>query len=267
MLLTEPIYYHLWFIYMLIVLYLFAPAAGSFLNRAQQKHVWYLIALWFFWASLLPIIDKPLDFQTYFTPDMNDYSPLKLSGYFLLGYNCRRFKTCQSRQLHENEYLPQLKQSLSSSGSCQKAGHGQQNPSGASHPHLRILVGDAVRPLFVQKEMWKLVAGTTKQPYVANPQWGSMHNYGAAVDVTLFDVQTGKQLDMGTPLDYFGPLAQPLLEDKYLRNGELNVAQVENRHILRDAMQDAGWHSINIEWWHFNAFPKADIRRNYSMVK
>jgi D-alanyl-D-alanine dipeptidase len=135
------------------------------------------------------------------------------------------------------------------------------------HPHLRILVGDAVRPLFVQKEMWKLVAGTTKQPYVANPQWGSMHNYGAAVDVTLFDVQTGKQLDMGTPLDYFGPLAQPLLEDKYLRNGELNVAQVENRHILRDAMQDAGWHSINIEWWHFNAFPKADIRRNYSMVK
>lgn len=89
MLLTEPIYYHLWFIYMLIVLYLFAPAAGSFLNRAAQKHVWYLIALWFFWASLLPIIDKPLDFQTYFTPDMDDYSPLKLSGYFLLGYALR----------------------------------------------------------------------------------------------------------------------------------------------------------------------------------
>ncbi|MGB3222466.1 MAG: acyltransferase family protein [Desulforhopalus sp.] len=89
MLLTEPIYYHLWFIYMLIVLYLFAPAAGSFLNRAPPKHVWYLIALWFFWVSLLPIIDKPLDFQTYFTPDMDDYSPLKLSGYFLLGFLLR----------------------------------------------------------------------------------------------------------------------------------------------------------------------------------
>lgn len=135
------------------------------------------------------------------------------------------------------------------------------------HPHLRILVGDAVRPLSVQKEMWRLVAGTTKQPYVANPKWGSMHNYGAAVDVTLFDVQIGKQLDMGTPLDYFGPLAQPLLENRFLQKGELNASQVENRLILRNAMEDAGWHSINIEWWHFNAFPKVDIRRNYSMIK
>lgn len=135
------------------------------------------------------------------------------------------------------------------------------------HPHLRILIGDAVRPLSIQKEMWKLVAGTTQQPYVANPKWGSMHNYGAAVDVTLFDVQTGKQLDMGTPLDYFGPLAQPLLENRYLQKGELNASQVENRLILRNAMEDAGWHSINIEWWHFNAFPKVDIRRNYSIIK
>ncbi len=135
------------------------------------------------------------------------------------------------------------------------------------HPHLRILVGDAVRPLSVQKEMWKLVAGTTKQPYVANPKWGSMHNYGAAVDVTLFDVQTGKQLDMGTPLDYFGPLAQPLLENRFLQKGELNASHIENRLILRNAMEDAGWHSLNIEWWHFNAFPKVHIRRNYSMIK
>ncbi|MBM9604057.1 acyltransferase [Desulfopila inferna] len=86
MLLTEPLYYHLWFIYMLIVLYLFAPAAGVFLKEAPRKHVWYLITLWFIWASLLPVIDQPLDLQTYFTPDMDDYSPLKLSGYFLLGY-------------------------------------------------------------------------------------------------------------------------------------------------------------------------------------
>ncbi|MGB3222468.1 MAG: M15 family metallopeptidase [Desulforhopalus sp.] len=135
------------------------------------------------------------------------------------------------------------------------------------HPHLRILVGDAVRPLSVQKEMWKLVAGTTQQPYVANPKWGSMHNYGAAVDVTLFDVQAGKQLDMGTPLDYFGPLAQPLLENRFLQKGELNASQLENRLILRKAMLNAGWHTINIEWWHFNAFPKAYIRKNYSKIK
>jgi surface polysaccharide O-acyltransferase-like enzyme len=83
---TEPIYYHLWFIYMLMVLYLFAPAISAFLTNSSRKHVWYLIALWFFWASMLPIIDTPLDFEPYFTPDMDDYSALRLSGYFLLGY-------------------------------------------------------------------------------------------------------------------------------------------------------------------------------------
>jgi surface polysaccharide O-acyltransferase-like enzyme len=85
-LLTEPVYYHLWFIYMLVVLYLFAPAISAFLNNSSRKHAWYLIVLWFFWASILPIIDTPLDFEPYFTPDMDDYSPLRLSGYFLLGY-------------------------------------------------------------------------------------------------------------------------------------------------------------------------------------
>jgi len=91
MLLTEPIYYHLWFVYMLIILYLLAPAAGAFLNYSPRKYTWYLIALWVIWASVLPIIDKPLPFDTYFTPDMDDYSALRLSGYFLLGYMLRDF--------------------------------------------------------------------------------------------------------------------------------------------------------------------------------
>jgi surface polysaccharide O-acyltransferase-like enzyme len=91
LLLTEPIYYHLWFIYMLLVLYLFAPAASAFLNEASRRHAWYLLALWFFWASILPVIEKLLAVETYFSPDMNDYSPLRLSGYFLLGYLLREW--------------------------------------------------------------------------------------------------------------------------------------------------------------------------------
>jgi surface polysaccharide O-acyltransferase-like enzyme len=89
MLLTEPIYYHLWFIYMLMVLYLFAPAASAFLNATPKKHAWYLLALWFFWASILPLIEKLFAFETYFSPGINDYSALRLSGYFLLGYMLR----------------------------------------------------------------------------------------------------------------------------------------------------------------------------------
>jgi surface polysaccharide O-acyltransferase-like enzyme len=99
MLLTEPIYYHLWFIYMLVVLYLFAPAISVFLNQAPKKHVWYLIALWFFWASLLPIVDQPLPLDIYFTPDMDDYSALRLSGYFLLGFMLRDRHARSRRQL------------------------------------------------------------------------------------------------------------------------------------------------------------------------
>jgi surface polysaccharide O-acyltransferase-like enzyme len=99
MLLTEPIYYHLWFVYMLLVLYLLAPALSAFLNNVSCKHVWYVIALWFFWASILPIIDKPLEFETYFTPDMDDYSALRLSGYFLLGYMFRDWRYRSGLQL------------------------------------------------------------------------------------------------------------------------------------------------------------------------
>ena len=92
MVLTEPIYYHLWFIYMLIVLYLLAPAISAFLNESPKQHAWYLIALWFSWVSILPIIERPLDIETYFTPGMDDYSPIKLSGYFLLGYMFRDWR-------------------------------------------------------------------------------------------------------------------------------------------------------------------------------
>ncbi len=134
-------------------------------------------------------------------------------------------------------------------------------------PNLRILVGDALRPRSVQRKMWVLVENTPMQRYVANPKGGSMHNYGAAVDVTLYDVKTGEEVDMGTPLDYFGPLAQPALETDYLNTGELTREQYGNRIILRNAMRDAGWHVLRIEWWHFNAFPKDFVRRNYSIIE
>lgn len=85
-LLIEPVYYHLWFIYMLIGLYLLAPAIGIFMSHAPPKVIWYVLVVWFLWASILPIIDTRLNVETYFTPDMNDYSALRLSGYFFLGY-------------------------------------------------------------------------------------------------------------------------------------------------------------------------------------
>jgi zinc D-Ala-D-Ala dipeptidase len=136
-----------------------------------------------------------------------------------------------------------------------------------SHPELLLLVVDAVRPRSVQHKMWEIVVDTPMQRYIANPYRGSVHNYGAAVDVSLYNVETGKQLDMGTPVDYFGPLAHPNLEHEFLQEGKLTEEQIENRLILRNAMCDAGWIMLPIEWWHFNAFPLYYIRENYSIIE
>ncbi len=136
-----------------------------------------------------------------------------------------------------------------------------------NYPNLRILVADALRPRSVQHMMWNLVVGTPQQPYIANPNSGSMHNFGAAVDVTLYNVETKQQLDMGTPLDHFGPLAQPVLGTKFFKEGKLSEAQLKNRLILRKVMIDAGWYPLNIEWWHFNAFSRDYIRKNYSIIE
>lgn len=134
------------------------------------------------------------------------------------------------------------------------------------NPKLSIHVFDAVRPLSVQEYMWKEVKGTEKQMYVASPATGSMHNYGAAVDVGLAD-EMGALVDMGTPFDFFGPKAQPRYESKFLTEGELTQNQINNRALLRKVMKYAGFKGIQSEWWHFNAFSKEETRAKYSIIE
>lgn len=136
----------------------------------------------------------------------------------------------------------------------------------AIHPKLVLLIFDGVRPQSVQFQMWDLVKGTSEQDYVAEPNRGSLHNFGAAVDLGLMHLDTGV-VDMGTPFDFFGDLAQPRYEGTYLQSGELTLTQVENRRLLRTVMNHAGFTGILNEWWHFNAFPKDEIRERYAIVK
>lgn len=72
---------------------------------------------------------------------------------------------------------------------------------------------------------------------------------------------------MGTPVDHFGILAQPRYESRFLKEGKLTAEQVSNRRLLREVMLAAGFHPIAIEWWHFEAFAKKDIRKTYSIVE
>src|SRR5215813_7953106 len=132
-----------------------------------------------------------------------------------------------------------------------------------THPELRLHVYDCARPLWVQREMWDVVKGTPKQPYVANPAHGSIHNFGCAVDVTAATLD-GKSVDMGTPFDYFGDLARVDAERENRAAGKLSAAAVDNRVILRRAMQAGGFSPIANEWWHFDCAGNA--RKRYKVI-
>ncbi len=132
-------------------------------------------------------------------------------------------------------------------------------------PRLRFLIYDGVRPLSVQQKMWNLVKGTEKSMYVSSPGSGSLHNFGCAVDLTVVSLDTGV-LDMGTSFDFFGPEAQPRLEQEMLAAGKLTPAQVSNRRYLSQAMQAGGFSRLLTEWWHFNAFSREEAAFRYKIV-
>ncbi len=135
-----------------------------------------------------------------------------------------------------------------------------------SHPDLRFLIFDGTRPRSIQVQMWDKVKGTPQQQYVASPGKGSMHNFGAAVDLSLTHIDTG-EVDMGTEYDFFGDKAQPRYEEKFLNEGVLSGDQVTNRRILRRAMNKAGFTGILSEWWHFNAFSNKETRSRFNIVE
>jgi D-alanyl-D-alanine dipeptidase len=134
-----------------------------------------------------------------------------------------------------------------------------------THPHLRLLVLDALRPQRVQELMWQSLDGTDLQQYLAPPDRGSIHSFGMAVDVTLVQ-SSGVELDMGTPFDDLSEHSHPALEAKLLASGAITVAQIANRQILRDAMFANAWKGISTEWWHFDCGDRALVRKTYTRV-
>ena len=134
-----------------------------------------------------------------------------------------------------------------------------------SYPGLRLLVYDAVRPLSVQRTMWNHVKNTKYHRYIAHPDRLSLHNYGAAVDLTIAD-SLGHPLDMGTPFDHFGRAAGINNENELIEQGLLNNQQVLNRQMLREVMRHAGFRSISGEWWHFNACSLQEAKQRYMLV-
>jgi D-alanyl-D-alanine dipeptidase len=132
-------------------------------------------------------------------------------------------------------------------------------------PDLKLVVLDAVRPQRVQQRLWDRLEGTDLQMYFADPVRGSIHSYGMAVDITLFD-GAGKELDMGTPFDDLSELSHPQREAAWLASGALTRAQLDNRMLLRDVMGRAGWQGISTEWWHFDGGDRNRIRAEFARI-
>jgi len=124
---------------------------------------------------------------------------------------------------------------------------------------LRLKIFDAYRPVRTVKQfmLWGIEDQDIRmkpyfypdlekqalfsEGYIASQ---SSHSRGSTVDLTLLDMQTGKELDMGSPFDLFSPISHPDCR-------AITDEQFENRMTLQRAMLRSGFEPIDCEWWHF----------------
>ncbi len=133
-------------------------------------------------------------------------------------------------------------------------------------PGFLLQILDAARPRSVSKLMYDKMKGTKFEKFVANPEKGSMHNYGIAVDITITD-RTGNEIDMG-----FSPFRKSTAEiywqyAKMKLGFKLTKEQSKNRQLLSDTMKQAGFIPLSHEWWHFDGMRKEQARKKYKIIE
>lgn len=105
-----------------------------------------------------------------------------------------------------------------------------------------LKIFDAYRPYTITVAFYQ---NASDKNFVANPAKGSKHNRGCAIDLTIIDLKTGKELPMPTPYDSFAPEAAANYEN-------LPPQIIKNRDFLIATMQANGFKVIYNEWWHFD---------------
>jgi D-alanyl-D-alanine dipeptidase len=105
-----------------------------------------------------------------------------------------------------------------------------------------LKIFDAYRPYSVTVKFWELVKD---ERYVANPSKGSGHNRGVAIDLTLINLKTGKELSMGTGFDNFSDTAHQSFT-------KLPADVLQNRKLLKATMEKHGFTPYADEWWHYS---------------
>jgi len=109
---------------------------------------------------------------------------------------------------------------------------------------LGLVIFDGYRPWAITKLFWE-VTSEDKRKFVANPEKGSKHNRGCAVDLSIYDLKTGKPVEMPSGFDEFTERASP----DYKGGTERERA---NRDMLRKLMENEGFTVNPNEWWHFD---------------
>lgn len=107
---------------------------------------------------------------------------------------------------------------------------------------LGIKVFDGYRPYSATVKFYEVYRDTT---YVASPYRGSRHNRGCAIDMTLIDLKTGKELKMPTGYDAFTKKAWPSTP---VSDPEI----ARNRKLIIEVMDKVGFRVNSSEWWHFD---------------
>jgi zinc D-Ala-D-Ala dipeptidase len=107
-----------------------------------------------------------------------------------------------------------------------------------------LLVFDGYRPWSVTKIFWDITSKENKK-FVADPKKGSRHNRGCAVDLSLYDLATGKEIEMPGAYDEMSERSYP----DYKGGTE---QQRKMRDLLRSKMEANGFTVYPYEWWHFD---------------
>ena len=109
---------------------------------------------------------------------------------------------------------------------------------------LGLIIFDGYRPWQVTKLFWE-VTPEDKRKFVADPQKGSRHNRGCAVDLSIYNLRTGELLPMPSDFDEFTERASPNYD------GGTDQERA-NRDLLRQMMEAEGFTVNKNEWWHFD---------------
>lgn len=123
-----------------------------------------------------------------------------------------------------------------------------------SRYRLGLKIYDAYRPYAATLLFYKVYPDSN---FVANPRYGSRHNRGCAIDITLVERNTGKEIPMPSAFDDFSVKASP-------EYANLPDTVIANRKLLFGVMEHFGFKHYSSEWWHFDftgweSYPLMDL--------